>query len=164
MKAIALLAVSSLALASAPAFAGWEYKNIASNTGVAGAEVFVGQVSPTGSAQTATLNVTKTLSVSRTVTTSGTVNVDGAVEFVKVKVGGGASFTRSASDTYTTSYTGALTSAVSLKAGQGVKFYGYLTGRYYSYDVRGCNFGLCSGWVRQTIFVAQGTGVRPQVF
>lgn len=162
MKAIVLLAISTVV--ATPAFAAWEFKNITSSTGVGGAEVFVGQVSPTGSAQTATLNVTKTLSVSKTVTTSGTVNVDAAVEFAKVKVGGGASVTRTAADTYTTSYTGALTSAVSLKAGQGVKFYGFLTGRYYSYDTRGCNFGFCTGWVRQTVFVAQGTGVRPQVY
>ncbi|MEN9864479.1 MAG: hypothetical protein RL748_69 [Pseudomonadota bacterium] len=162
MKSLVLLAISSAI--AAPSFAAWEFKNITSNTGVAGAEVFVGQVSPTGSAQTATLNVTKTLTVSKTVTTTGGVNVDAAVEFTKVKVGGGGSFSRASANTYTTAYTGALTSAVSLKAGQGVKFYGYLTGRYYSYDTRGCNFGLCTSWVRQTIFVAQGTGVRPQVY
>ncbi len=163
MKTLAFFAASAL-MASAPAFAGYEYKNIVSNTGVAGAEVFIGEVKPTGAAQTATINVNKTLSVSKSTSVSGSVNVNGAVEFVKTKVGGGFTFTGTSTDTYTTSYTGALTQAVQLKAGQGVKFYGYLTGRYYSYDVRSCNFGFCGAWLRQTIFVAQGNGVRAQVY
>lgn len=148
---------------SAQLFDRYEFRNVVSNPGNAGAEAYLGEVKPAGTAQTASISVTRTLSSSRTITTGFGIGVDGGYEFAKAKIGANGSFRQDTSNSYTVTYTQTLTPVVQLKANQGVRFYGYLTGRYYSYDVRKCSLG-CSGWLRQTIFVPEGIGVRPQTY
>ena len=62
-------------------FENYEYRNVISNPGRAGAEAYLGEVRPAGVTQNAVINVVRTLSSSRTVSTGFSIGVDGALEF-----------------------------------------------------------------------------------
>jgi hypothetical protein len=149
----------------------FEYSNVVSNTGVAGAEAFLQQYKKASVAQTINFKRSTTLSASRTVTVTGEVSIEAATNFVvktlPVALKANGKVTRTSSTTYSVAITTEASTNFTVPAGKGANIYGYLTGRYYSYSARKCSNvpGLgCSAWARQTVFVPEGIGTRIQVF